>query len=100
MRLGLGIRQGLFPIATFFEAGADEAGLEALFDDEGGAALRARLSDGFVRRGEIAFRIAIAAVEDAAAALAGHALDKLAGAALGTMNAQRFRADVDRKSVV
>lgn len=63
-----------FPVAAFFYAGAEIALLGALLYDKRGAAFRAGLVDGFVRRGEIAIGIAAAAVENASgAASAGNA---------------------------
>src|SRR6267378_7754806 len=81
----------LFPVATFLETGVNGADLGALLDDEWRAALRAGLRDGHVRGGEIAIRIARAAVENArasATALAGAApADEFAFIALRAFNA-------------
>src|SRR5271170_7893185 len=57
-----------FPIAAFFDAGAEISLLGAFFDDERRGAFRARLVERLVRRGEIAVGIAAAAVENAAGA--------------------------------
>src|SRR5216684_9330679 len=64
------------PVAAFLQATAHRANLGFLFDDERRAALRTRLRERHVRRGEIAIRVARAAVENArapATALAGAA---------------------------
>src|SRR6267143_2965058 len=80
-----------FPVATFLEAGVNGADLGTLLDDERRAALRAGLRDGHVRGGEIAIRVARAAVENArasAATLAGAATpDELAFIALRAFDA-------------
>src|SRR5713226_613544 len=102
-----GFRKFCFPAAAFLEAGAHGAQhrgslgafLAALLDDEWRAALGARLGDGLVGGGEVALGIAVAAVEDAAAALLGHALDQFPGAALRAGDAQGLRADVSALGV-
>src|SRR5438477_709502 len=53
----------LLPIAAFLDAGMQRADFASLFDDERRTALWTRLGDGRVRRGEIAVRIARAAIE-------------------------------------
>ena len=56
-----------FPVASLFHAGAENAGLGALFDDERSAAFRAWLVERLVRRSVIAIGIAAAAVKYSAA---------------------------------
>src|SRR6202050_2978476 len=55
------------PIASFFHAGTEVAGLRALFDDKRRAAFRAGFVERFVRRSVVAIGIAAATVKDAAA---------------------------------
>src|ERR1700730_9980248 len=67
-------RDQRLPVATLFQTTAHDADLGFLFHNERRAALRARLVQRHVRRGEIAIRITRAAVENAwtsASALAG-----------------------------
>src|SRR5437899_6685129 len=90
---GLGVGRLDFPVTVFFEAGTDCAQLSAFFDDEGGAALGAGLSQRLVRSGEVALRVTVAAVEDAAAALARHTLHEFPRAAFRAVDAERLRAD-------
>src|SRR3984885_3209535 len=52
------------PIASFFHAGTEVAGLRALFDDERSTALRARFIERLVRRSVITIRISAAAVKN------------------------------------
>src|ERR1700683_5271191 len=81
------------PITPFLQAGADGACLASLFDHERGAALRAGLRNGPIRRREIAFRVAVAPIEDAAASFSGHTLQQLAGTAFRAVDAQRLGAN-------
>ncbi len=82
-----------FPNRSLPSSRRARAGLAALFHDKGSAALRAGLRDWPVWRGEIAFRVAIAAVEDAPPAFLGHALEQFAGAAFRAVDAQRLGAN-------
>src|ERR1700676_369000 len=79
-----------FPIAAFLQAGTYVLGLGELVHNKGSAALGAGLRKRFVWRSEIAFRVAIAAIENAAPSFLGSALDELARSALGTVDPQRL----------
>src|SRR6185295_10422593 len=81
------------PVAPFADAGAEDSALAAFFDDKRRSALGTRLDNRLIGRGEIAFRIAIAAIEDPLAP-ACKALGNFALAALRAGDAQRLRADV------
>src|SRR5271155_3879790 len=80
-----------FPIAAFFDAGAEISLFGVFFNDEWGGAFRARLVERLVRRGEIAIGIAAAAVENAAGAASARnaAAHKFAFVALRALDAER-----------
>src|SRR5260370_866029 len=71
----------------------------ALFHDKWRAARGARLGGGLVGSGEVALGITVAAVEDAAAGLLGHALGQFAGGAVRAGDAQGLRANVSALGV-
>src|SRR6185437_710986 len=96
-RRGCGFRRKRkLPITIFSEARAHDAMLAALEYGERRGALRARLRNRFVRRGEIAIGVTAASVEDSAAsaALGCAAAHKFAFGAFGALDSEGNRARV------
>ena len=89
-------RHGSFPITVFSDARADVAMFGALLDDEWRVAFRTWFVDRQMRRGEVAFGVATAAIEDSppSASLGRTAANEFTFLALGALDSECDRSGV------